>query len=625
MKYTDDAQGRSRKWQDRFQKAENDQIKLFKKVSKFYDIMYAVQSTDNIAPWRAKIYVPILASKAWDLISRLSDVLPYFRTRINQEMMIDEETGNIKIPEEVIDRQRRLDAKLYYDYCYSQDEPMKLKVFDTMLDATVAGTGFAKGSWVFNEKKSYSRQYTGDGLVEDMGKEVVRTEKSGNNYFEPVNFFNVFISNNSTSYNKAKWVIIRSFEPLDDVKSNPAYKNTDKLIKTTEKGNFDIYNQSRNRLVNEAVADQNDKTVKTVTKYEVYERTPDGVICGTYGVGKSNSGWVELEKPFKKYWHDYYPVQPFYIRRKTFSPWGESLFENNSTLQYATNDIFNHYLDNWNLSVDSMIMYEDGSLTSDFIVEPGGEITYTGEKPDAFKFPEPNPNQLSVIKNVIDSAVENATVPQYLSGVPNSATDKTMGTAKGITSISEAAMEKVGYMRDNFKQSMVVIGKMWLSNLKQFQDRAEEIRAYEKGEEKPDIVLPEDYRGDIDLTIDDDSLVPMSKEEKRSALEALTSQAMMIQKAAIEQANILGTKEFIPTVNYSEILDEAVQYYAVRDPMRFVIKKSEAEQAEPTQEQTADLAEMVGGGQQGQPNEAQPEMLAEAQGDMGAGFGGYAQ
>jgi hypothetical protein len=600
-------------WQKRFTRAEANQERLFKKTSKFYDIMYAVQSTDNIAPWRAKIYVPIMASKAWDLIARLSNVLPFFKTRINNEMMYDIEKGKVVIPESVIEKQNLLDSKLYSDYCYGQDEPMKLKVFDVMLDAVVAGTGFAKSYWSYETKKNYSREYDTNGMVKDMGKEKVKSQKAGRNVFEPINFFNVFIGDNVSSFAKAKYIIVRHFKPIEDLKANPAYSNVDLLIDIPEKGNFDIHNQARNRVVNENRTDDNDETVSTATIYEVYEKTPKGIMCGTYGVGKNQQGWVELEKPFKKFWHDMYPIQPFYIRRKTFSPWGESLFENNSSLQYATNDLFNHYLDNWNLSIDSMIMYEDGTLTSDFVVEPGGEITYTGEKPDAFKFPEPNPNQLSVVMGVIDQAVENATVPQYLSGVPNSASDKTMGTAKGITAISEAANEKIGYMRDNFKQSMISVGKIWLSNLQQFQDRIEEVRSYERGEEKVNLVMPSDYEGDMDVTIDDDSLVPMSKDEKREALQALTAQAMMIQKAAVEQANILGTKEFIPKVNYSEILEESVQYYAVRDPMRFIIKDSEITPNVP-QDELASIGEMVGG---------QPPQAAQSEGAMGAEFGGY--
>ena len=608
-------------WKTRFNRAESNQEALFRKTSKFYDIMYAVQNTDNVAPWRAKIYVPIMASKAWDLISRLSSVLPYFRTKINNVVLYDEQKGKIVIPDDVIKRQQLLDAKLFSDYVEDEDEPMKLKVFDTMLDAVVAGTGFAKSYWYYEEEKKYQRMYNSAGLVEDMSKEKVTTQKSGHNCFEPINFFNVFIGENASSYAKAKWVIVRHFKPLDELKGNPAYKNVDQLASSQVKGNFDSYNEARNRVVNQNRTDE-DTTVPTATIYEVYERTADGIKCGTYGVGKQQKGWVELEKPFKKYWHDYFPVQPFYIRRKSFSPWGESLFENNSSLQYATNDLFNHYLDNWNLSIDSMIMYQDGTLASDFIIEPGGEITYTGEAPQAFKFPEPNPGQLSMVMNVIDKAVEQATVPQYISGVPNSSIDKTAGTATGITSISEAANEKIGYMRDNFKQSMISVGKIWLSNLRQFQDRIEEVRTYNKGQEQVNVILPSDYAGDIDLTIDDDSLTPMSSVEKRNALQALTAQAMMIQKAAIEQANILGTKEYIPTIDYSEILDEAVQYYSMRDPMRFIISKDQVQPTEQPQN-IASLKELVGGAPAGPGAQASPE--AQAQGQMGAPMGGFSQ
>lgn len=614
-------QDRAQTWQTRFNRCETNQEKLFNKVSKFYDIMYAVQSNENVAPWRAKIYVPIMASKAWDLIARLSSVLPYFRTRINDEVIVNA-NGDMEIPKEVRDRQKRLDAKLSYEYQYGQEEPMKLKVFDTMLDAVVAGTGFAKAGWEHGEETYFSREYDEKGMVKDMGTEKVKKLKKGHNTFEPINFFNVFIGDNASNYGKAKYVIVRYFKPLDELKANPMYKNVNLLIDTPNKGNFDIHNQARNRLVNEPKSDMNDDTVPTATVYECYERTPNGTKCMTFGIGKSDKVWVEIEEPKVKYWHNHFPVQPFYCRRKSYSPWGESLFENNSSLQYATNDLFNHYLDNWNLSIDSMIMYEDGTLTSDFIIEPGGEITYTGEKPEAFKFPEPNPAQLSMVMGVIEKAVENATVPQYISGVPNSGIDKTAGTAKGISMISEAATEKIGYMRDNFKQSMVMVGKIWLSNLQQYQDMTEEIRTFERGAEKPDIVLPSDYAGDIALTIDDDSLTPMTKEEKRGSLEALTAQALMIQKASIEQANILGSKDYIPIVNYAEILEESVQYYAVKDPARFIVEKSETEEADPMDMSEEDKMMALNGTAPNTP-EGQDPGLAAAQGNQGAAMGGY--
>lgn len=609
----------SQKWHERFTRAEANQASLFEKASSHYDIMYAVQNTKNIAPWRAKIYVPILASKAWDLISRLADVMPYFKTRIKNEVIVTED--GYKTPKETLDRQRRIDAKLYWDYCYGQDEPMKLTVVDVMLDAVVAGTGFTKNYWDYSTEEKYSRDYNEDGTVKTLQEERVRTTKKGKNVFEPVNFFNVFIADEAKSFHKAKYIIVRSFVDMDIVKNNPNYDKAavKNLFDTPSMSTFNSYNIARNRVVNQSKTDEADPTTDVATIYECFEKTTKGYKCSTYGEGKNGKFWVELEKPTNKYWHKQCPIQPFYIRKKSYSPWGESLFENNSTLQYATNDLFNHYLDNWNLSIDSMIMYEDGTLTSDFIIEPGGEITYTGEKPDAFKFPEPNPAQLSMVMNVIDKAIETATVPQYISGVPNSSVDKTAGTAKGISLITEAATSKIGYMRDNFKQSMVNVGKIWLSNLQQFQENSEEITAFDRGQERPEIILPVDYKGDISLTIDDDSLVPMTKEEKRASLDNLAVQAVTLQKAAIEQASVLGTKDYIPTINYQAILDEGIQYYSVRDAQRFIIDKDDVAVAEPTptpEQATVDTLAGAGG---------QSAAQAEVQGQQGGGYGGQSQ
>jgi hypothetical protein len=135
---------------------------------------------------------------------------------------------------------------------------------------------------------------------------------------------------------------------------------------------------------------------------------------------------------------------------------GESLFENNRTMQSATNDLFNHYLDNWNLSIESMIMYEDGSLTNDFIIEPGGEITFTGEAPKQFKFPEPKPPTAISRNERTRKGHRRCDILPYAAGTPERQNDKTQGTAYGVKSITEAATTKIGFFRDNFKQSMKI-------------------------------------------------------------------------------------------------------------------------------------------------------------------------
>lgn len=554
-------------WQKRFEKAEEAQTPLFKRVSKYYDIMYSVQNTDNMAPWRSKVYIPVLASKAWDLISRLSNVVPFFQTKIDE---IELTEAGFKVPEDVRRRQYRLDAKLKHDYLIGPDEPMKLKVSDTLTDAVVAGTGWAKISWETKTEKTYSKQIDEDGMVKNPDKDVEDTREYGCNEFEPLNFFNVFVAPNSPSWAKSNYMIVRYFNPFEDLKKDGKY-DLSKLFDKPNYTTFDNYNNSRNKVVNSQMTFQSDETVKTATIYECYERKADGIYLTTFAEGKGHS-WVQIRSEAKRYWHKYFPIVPFYIRKKTFSPWGESLFENNATLQSATNDIFNHYMDNLNVSLDSMIMYEDGTLVNDFIVEPGGEIVFTGAAPTQFKFPEPNPAQIAQVTNVLNAAIEQATVPQYISGVPNSSTDKTAGTAKGISLITEAATEKIGFMRDNFKQSMTIVGRIWLSNLSQYQDQPEMVEYEQDGEIKPDVVLPADYQGKIGLTIDDDSLLPLTKDERRDIALQFLVQVGQTQKLAIEQAQFFQDPTSVPKIKYGEFIEELAQYFSVKDVSRYIDK-----------------------------------------------------
>lgn len=561
-------------WKERFEKAENEQQQLFARVSKYYDIMYAVQNSSNMAPWRSKLYIPVLASKAWDLISRLSNVTPYFRTKIEEYEL--EENGFV-VPEDVRERQNRIDAKLHKDYVDNPDEPIKFKVADTLLDATVAGTGWAKVSWEVKSEKIYNKQTDDEGMIKNPDKDEVTDYEYGCNVFEPLNFFNVFVAPNSPSWAKAPYIIVRYFKTFEELKKKDY--DLSGLDDSPKYSDSESYNLSRDRLVNQK-STANDDTVQTATVYECYENTSNGIEVTVFAEGKGKDGWVRLSKPKKKYWHKYYPVIPFYIRKKSFSPWGESLFENNATLQSGVNDLMNHYMDNLNVALDSMIMYEDGTLTNDFVVEPGGEITYTGEVPKQFKFPEPNPGQISTVMNELNQAIEIATVPQYISGVPDSSTDKTAGTAKGISLITEAATEKIGYMRDNFKQSMLIVGRIQLSNLAQFQDSVEFVSYPDKGSEKIDALTPADYQGKIDLTIDDDSLLPLTKDEKRDIYLQYLSQIGQIQKLALEQYQIFGDPTGVPYFIYPEIVEQMSYLFSVKDASK-IMKRGVAQPLPP--------------------------------------------
>lgn len=569
-------QSEAEKWQKRFHTAENAQQPLFQKVQKFYDILYAVFNTSNIAPWRSKVYVPTLAAKAWDLIARLSTIQPDFTVDITNELETNDETQELQYTKDATERIDKINAGLDYDFKNTPGEPMKLKLFNTLVDSVVAGTGFAKVCWTVEKKKTRARPVDEHNMT-DLSKEITKESEQGTNDFEPVNFFNVFIEPNATSFYDSNYVIVRNYTSKQKAKDSGLYDNKaidDLVISKPSNNNFTVFNQARDRALNNR--DTNDDTVDSICLYECLD--PDGTLhvfgegSKTNGNTSSNddsNGWIDVRAVNDQYWHGTYPLVPFYIRKKSFSAYGESLFENNARLNSAVNDLFNHYLDNWNLSIDSMLIYEDNSLQNDFVVEPGGEIIYTGTEPKQFKFPEPDPQQLSVVMGVLNQAIEAATVPQYLSGVPDSALDKTQGTATGVKNITEAATEKVAFMRDNYKQSMKMVGKMWLSNRQQFQDSPLQLKTVQKGKIKPQILMPGDLQGEVTVEIDDDSMIPVTKEQKRQTFIDLIGQLAGIQKIGMEQFALTKDITDVPRYDLVELAEDLADQFAVKDPQKY--------------------------------------------------------
>lgn len=568
-------------WKDRFAAAESNQQQLFDKFTRFYDIMYAVHTTKNMAPWRSKVYLPILASKAWDLISKFVGVKPGFEVNIRDETPEDEAQY-----EDIKKRQERAEEKLKFDWNNPLlDQPVSTKVFDSLVDAVVCGKGIGKVPWRVMTEKQYARPIEQDGLNVDTSKEIVKEIKNGCNDFEPVNIFNFFIEPSATALQKANWVIIRDYVPLYQLKQrNKAagveiYTNLDDITgsHSPDSGTFSERNRSRNRLLSDEDPIATDDTSDFVEIYECYDKEHNTIQTFVPGQGKDKKSWKEIRRQKNIYWHGKYPLVDFEIRRKPFGFWGESLFESNERLQAATNDLFNHYLDNWNLSIDSMIMQDDTSIVDDFIVEPGGTIIYSGVEPKQFKFPEPNPLQLTTVLTEIDKAIEASTLPQFASGVPDSSLDKTQGTATGIIRLQEAANDKIGFMRSNFQKSLLEIGNMWLSNSQQFMDRPMTLFVNRDGAKQPMVVAPADLQGVLDLKIDEATMEPVSKvQAKQEHLEYIAHQ-LQLQTASLQQSQVTGNPQDFLALDFHRISRDSAEKFGIKN-QDTIIKKNEGAQ-----------------------------------------------
>lgn len=552
-------------WEQRYTKAAADQTKMFDKFNEWYKMMYAIRDNRNVAQWRSKIHIPILSTKAWNMIAKFVQQEPGFEVTVRND---DAEDMPVDDLEQIAEKVQR---KLEYDYHNPElDEPIRDKLNACLLDAVVTGTGLAKIPWVTKQKKLYAHPVQ-DGEV-DYTKDKVDEFPMGYNDIEPVNIFNVFIAPSATSLQQAPWIIIAERKTLAQLKAVnknygvDLYKNLDALKNV--KSNVDRFaeqKKARQSLTTEIDPYVADDTVSEIEIFECYDRD-SGKIC-TYANASNEKGknkWVLIRETSNPYWHGKFPLVPFYIRRRPFHFWGESLFETTERLQAAANDIFNHYMDNWSLSVDGGIMIEETAQVNDFLVEPGFELVYRGEQPKQFSFPAPDPNQLTLVMNQIEKAVENATISNYATGTPVSGLDKTQGTARGTMAILEAATDMIQFMRDNFSSSIKQIGEMWLSNNRQFMnfDFPAPVLRNSKFEVEP--LTPAELQLQMELRINDMSMQPLSDMQKRENFISYQDRLIQLQTASISQSQITGDSSQVLFLDYNTQAQELAKHFQVR-------------------------------------------------------------
>lgn len=556
-------------WQERYKLAVGQQSKLFKRFANWYDSLYAVVGTVP-APWRSKVYVPILARQTWALVSKFLALKPGFQVRVvspepkeqnapqqatPNEQDIDQQPPGMNDIDDKAEKARR---KLEYDYENPYlDNTMRDKLFASLLDAVVCGTGLAKVTWCVDNISRYERPVDNSTGYADLTKQTKTTKKIAYNDLEPVNIFNVFISPDATDLYNSPWVIIREHKTLQQLKdSSLPYKNLDKLSgSSTNDDDFATYNFARNRLT----SSQNTQD-STITKIKIFECYEGKKIC-TYAETndpEAESGWVTLLERENPYWHGKYPLVKFHVKKRPFDFWGEGIFETTYRLQAAYNDVYNHFLDQWNLSENSMLMVRENSNVNNYTVEPGGTITYRGDQPPTqFKHAAPDARALQTILTYLDQAVEGVTISQYAAGLPNSATDNTKGTATGIMKLQEAAGDLVSFMRNNFAESLTQIGRMWLSNNQQYLDQPVNIVITSQGKKQPMTITPKDMQGDMELIIDDSSMDPSSQDDKINKFVAYTQQLEQLQQASIQQAQATRWTTSPLYIDYASVLQDA--------------------------------------------------------------------
>jgi hypothetical protein len=278
-------------------------------------------------------------------------------------------------------------------------------------------------------------------------------------------------------------------------------------------------------------------------------------------------------------------------------------------LQAAANDIFNHYLDNWDLSVDGMLMSQESAGINDYVVEPGGLVTYRTEKPDQFKFPEPNPASLKMIMDEIMESIENNSLSNYSAGTPDDNTDKTRGTKGGIEAIQNAADDMVAFMRANFQETVKTVGQMWMSNNRQFMFQDQTISTVKDHQLQPTTIKPADLQMDMELRVDEASMLPITDDQLKADYQQFVNTLTGLQQASIEQHTALGTPAL--ALDFGAIVEQMGEKNGFRNVRKLIAAQP---QGQPTPVQAGQMADMAGKVASAQPSPQAPATPPPAQG-----------
>lgn len=540
-------------WASRYTMAYNNQKRMFTQFATWYEMMYAIKNYKNLAIWKSKLFIPLMSYKAWTMIAKLLAMRPGFSVKVYDKTYSDEDRK----------RAEKANLKLEHDYDNPMlDETIRDRLFDTASDTVICGTGFAKAPWVSGTKKYYTHFKNPDGTI-DYTKSNTTEVDYGYNDLEPLNVFQVFGAPGKRSWEAKPWIILEYDKTRTELLSSQLYdEDLVKRLKPTGKQRTWLtkLKQSRNKLIGRTNDDQEaiDDTVDSFKVYECYEKTVDGIYLCSFieGIdeqvdgaagddGKSEEtdegNWHNARDEKQPYWHNKYPIVPVYVRRRPHDCWGESIFEITESMATGYNDIVNQLADNLNIVGNGgILMHDTGTTIYDFYYAPGGEVRYSGTKPEFETPTSPDIQLFQAMLTLLEGGIDKATISPYAAGTAADPNDKTQGTAEGINKLQEAAGEIMTFMKSNFMQFLKGVGMRWLSNNRQFLDEDMMLETYKNGKRVPMKVSAEDFTENMTLTIDEALMQPATKEERLNNTLAWLKSMFEIQTQSKTQYDLVA-------------------------------------------------------------------------------------
>ena len=175
---------------------------------------------------------------------------------------------------------------------------------------------------------------------------------------------------------------------------------------------------------------------------------------------------------------------------------------------------------------------------------------------------------------LLDEAISGVTISSYASGLPIDRADRSRGTARGIQLLQQAAGDTISFFKDNFGKSILMLGRMYLSNNQQFLDSP--VTFPMNGTDA--ILKPQELQSEVMLSLDQASMEPATKEEKQNKWLAFNESFLTTIAAANAQSDKYNTTPIL--IDFDKYLSEFAQQFSYNNVDKVLMNPEQAKAAQ---------------------------------------------
>jgi len=366
-----------------------------------------------------------------------------------------------------------------------------------------------------------------------------RLYKNGKLYDNPeadvVDLFDFFIDPSATSIDDAEYVIHRIVKPLNTIKDDPKYKNTNLIKGSAERINE--FREQRDSVLGVNTAEDQHKQ-----EIELLEYWEDNRV-----ITVANKSIVirDEENPFD------HKMKPFVVIVNQLVPkefYGIGEIEPLESLQNELNDLRNQRMDNVNLVLNRMWKARrDSTIQWDTLTSKPGGIILTDNMEDIIDITTPDITASSFREEEsIKSDIQNTTgVTDYITGVSGKTS-----TATEIVKKTEESNQRFKMKIKNLENMGIKrLGEILLALNQQYIDREKIIRIVGTERQEYALVDPASINGSFDIIVIPGSTMPIDRESKKAQ--------------ALELKKIFGADPLINQIELDKIVLDAYEIKSI--------------------------------------------------------------